>query len=96
MMASELEAALPPITNVGRQPVNYGHPPSARYGKLSEKIRRTAPSEFQCSVFCGGKKCKYDSANWHKEDMAINGIYSHWITNDILAMARPNTETIEK
>ncbi|XP_054721880.1 protein tyrosine phosphatase domain-containing protein 1-like [Uloborus diversus] len=95
-MASELEAALPPITAVGRQPVNYGHPPSARYGKLSEKIRRTAPGEFQCSVFCGGKKCKYDTASWHKEDMAINGIYSHWITNDILAMARPNTEAIEK
>ncbi|KAG8198529.1 hypothetical protein JTE90_026432 [Oedothorax gibbosus] len=95
-MASELEAALPPITTVGRQPVNYGHPPSARYGKLSEKIRRTAPGEFQCSVFCGGKRCKYDSATWHKEDMAVNGIYSHWITNDILAMARPNTEAIEK
>ncbi|XP_015928881.1 protein tyrosine phosphatase domain-containing protein 1 [Parasteatoda tepidariorum] len=95
-MASELEAALPPITTVGRQPVNYGHPPSARYGKLSEKIRRTAPGEFQCQVFCGGKRCKYDSATWHKEDMAVNGIYSHWITNDILAMARPNTEAIEK
>lgn len=30
-MASELESALPPITTVGRQPVNYGHPPSARF-----------------------------------------------------------------
>lgn len=49
-----------------------------RYGKLSEKIRRTAPGDFQCSVFCGGKKCKYDSSSWHKEDMAVNGIYSHW------------------
>ncbi len=24
--------------------------------------------------------------------MAVRGIYSHWITDDILAMARPSTE----
>lgn len=36
-MASELEAALPPITTVGRQPVNYGHPPSARYNNNISK-----------------------------------------------------------
>ena len=28
--------------------------------------------------------------------MAIPGIYSHWVTNDILAMSRPNTDTISK
>ena len=25
--------------------------------------------------------------------MAVEGIFSHWITDDILAMARPNTGT---
>ena len=28
--------------------------------------------------------------------MAIDGIYSHWITDDILAMARPNKAAMEK
>ena len=27
--------------------------------------------------------------------MALKGIYSHWITEDILAMARPNSAQIE-
>ncbi|XP_067133016.1 protein tyrosine phosphatase domain-containing protein 1-like [Centruroides vittatus] len=96
-MSSELETALPPVTTVGRHSVTYGQSPPARYSKLSEKFRQNAPSEFQCSVFCGGKKCKYESPkNWSHEDMTINGIYSHWVTDDILAMARPSTEVIEK
>ena len=28
--------------------------------------------------------------------MAIDGIYSHWITENILAMARPNTAAMKK
>ena len=53
---------------------------------------------MQCSVFCGGRRCKYEqgASSWKKDEMAINGIYSHWITNDILAMARPNTAAIQK
>ena len=41
-------------------------------------------------------RCKYESGTaWKKEDMALRGIYSHWITDDILAMARPNTPQIQ-
>ena len=48
-------------------------------------------------MFCGGRRCKYESANsWKKEDIAVPGIYSHWITDDILAMARPNTASMTK
>ena len=51
----------------------------------------------RCSVFCGGRRCKYESDTaWKKEDLAIEGIYSHWITDDILAMARPNPENMKK
>ena len=36
-------------------------------------------------MFCGGKKCKYEiSTGWKKEDQAVDGLYSHWITEDIL------------
>ena len=51
----------------------------AKYTKVGEHIRRNAPSEMLCSMFCGGKRCKYEAgpASWKPEDMAIDGIYSH-------------------
>lgn len=48
--------------------------------------------------FCGGKECKYE--NWKlwtgdksltQSKNAIDGLYSSWITPDILAMQRPST-----
>ena len=64
---------------------------------MGESFRRNAPKEMQCSMFCGGRRCKYEQgSSWKKEDMAIDGIYSHWITDDILAMARPNTAAMKK
>ena len=63
---------------------------------VGESLRHNTPNEMQCSMFCGGKRCKYESgASWKKEDMALKGIYSHWITENILAMARPNSAQIE-
>ncbi len=48
-------------------------------------------------MFCGGRRCKYESSNsWKKEDVAIEGLYSHWITEDLLAMARPNSDNMAK
>lgn len=48
-------------------------------------------------MFCGGRRCKYESPNgWKDEDLAIEGVYSHWITDDLLAMARPNATLIAK
>ena len=47
-------------------------------------------------MFCGGRRCKYEgSSAWKEKDMALQGIFSHWITEDLLAMARPNTAQIE-
>lgn len=46
---------------------------------------------------CGGKACKYENpARWSEQEQAIKGIYSSWITDHILAMARPSTELLEK
>lgn len=46
---------------------------------------------------CGGRACKYENpARWSDQEQAIKGLYSSWITDNILAMARPSTELIEK
>jgi hypothetical protein len=59
----------------------------AKYSKVGESLRYNTPSEMQCSMFCGGRRCKYESAaNWKPEDMAVNGLYSHWITDEIVIL----------
>ncbi|KAG8317615.1 Protein tyrosine phosphatase domain-containing protein 1 [Homalodisca vitripennis] len=71
--------------------------PSPQYNVLSDNLRRCAPSGLQCTMFCGGRNCKYETPeSWDSAHMAIRGIYSHWVTDDILAMARPCTEIINK
>ncbi|KAF6126706.1 protein tyrosine phosphatase domain containing 1 [Phyllostomus discolor] len=46
---------------------------------------------------CGGRSCKYENpARWSEQEQAIKGIYSSWVTDNILAMARPSTELLEK
>ncbi|XP_050693914.1 protein tyrosine phosphatase domain-containing protein 1-like [Eriocheir sinensis] len=68
----------------------------SNYSRLSEHLRQVTPTEIQCSVFCGGKTCKYDNPDyWPAEDTAIQGVYSHWVTDTILAMARPSTAVIQ-
>nr|XP_022301729.1 protein tyrosine phosphatase domain-containing protein 1-like isoform X2 [Crassostrea virginica] len=74
-----------------------GRNPSAKYTKFSEHARSLISGEKQCALFCGGKKCKYcTSDNWTLEQTAIEGLYSNWVTDNILAMARPSTKQIKK
>ncbi|XP_013406069.1 protein tyrosine phosphatase domain-containing protein 1 isoform X1 [Lingula anatina] len=71
--------------------------PKSKYGFFSNKIRGTISEEKMCSMFCGGQKCKYESDTFWKEDeMAITGLFSHWVTENILAMARPNSTNMQK
>ncbi|XP_051515762.1 protein tyrosine phosphatase domain-containing protein 1 [Myxocyprinus asiaticus] len=71
--------------------------PRAKYTMVGEVLRYVIPCHMQCSIGCGGQACKYeDPSHWSEDDQAINGIYSSWITDDLLAMARPSTEIIEK
>ncbi|XP_034939681.1 protein tyrosine phosphatase domain-containing protein 1-like [Chelonus insularis] len=70
---------------------------SANYNKLSENLRKLTPISVQCAFFCGGAKCKYENSKaWPPVHMAIQDIYSHWVTDDILAMARPHTTQLLK
>lgn len=65
------------------------------YSYLSDKLRRLSAGSLQCSLFCGGRGCKYESGRrWAGQDKALRGLFSHWVTPDILAMARPSTHLI--
>ncbi|XP_028848584.1 protein tyrosine phosphatase domain-containing protein 1 isoform X1 [Denticeps clupeoides] len=71
--------------------------PTARYTVVGETLRYVIPSHMQCSIGCGGRACKYeDPSRWSDDEQAIKGIYSSWVTENLLAMARPSTEIIEK
>uniref|UniRef100_A0A8C5R069 Protein tyrosine phosphatase domain-containing protein 1 n=2 Tax=Leptobrachium leishanense TaxID=445787 RepID=A0A8C5R069_9ANUR len=74
-----------------------GRRPTSKYTKVGERLRHVIPGHMQCSMTCGGRACKYENpSRWSDEDQAIKGLYSSWITDNILAMARPSTEIIEK
>lgn len=43
-------------------------PLTSHYNKISESLRRNAPPQLQCTVFCGGRRCKYESSTyWSSE-----------------------------
>ncbi|KAJ0171428.1 hypothetical protein K1T71_012978 [Dendrolimus kikuchii] len=67
-------------------------PPSALYSALGERLRTSTPIALQCALFCGGSRCQYEQPQ--QRVAAIQGLYSDWVTEDILAMARPSTATI--
>ncbi|KAM9364079.1 protein tyrosine phosphatase domain-containing protein 1 [Pholidichthys leucotaenia] len=71
--------------------------PTAKYTKMGETLRHVIPGHMQCSMACGGKACKYENpSRWSDKEQAIKGLFSSWITDNLLAMARPSTEIIEK
>ncbi|CAK1543590.1 unnamed protein product [Leptosia nina] len=67
-------------------------PPSAQYSAFGELVRTKTPAGLQCALFCGGSRCKYEQPL--QRSSAIQGLYSDWVTEDILAMARPSTTSI--
>jgi hypothetical protein len=50
--------------------------------------------------FCRGKKCKYENHEYWKEKHdthpALEGVYSNWITDEIVATARPSSSKISE
>ncbi|CAG9571006.1 unnamed protein product [Danaus chrysippus] len=67
-------------------------PPTALYNRFSEKMLSSTPPALQCALFCGGRRCQYERPENCKS--AIQGLYSDWVTDEILAMARPSTASI--
>uniref|UniRef100_A0A8C3WZ53 Protein tyrosine phosphatase domain-containing protein 1 n=1 Tax=Catagonus wagneri TaxID=51154 RepID=A0A8C3WZ53_9CETA len=71
--------------------------PAPKYTKVGERLRHVIPGHMACSMTCGGRACKYENAaRWSEREQAIKGVYSSWVTDSILAMARPSTELLEK
>ncbi|XP_052583810.1 protein tyrosine phosphatase domain-containing protein 1 isoform X1 [Peromyscus californicus insignis] len=71
--------------------------PTPKYTKVGERLRHVIPGHMACSMACGGRACKYENpARWSEQEQAIKGVYSSWVTDSILAMARPSSELLEK
>ncbi|XP_021104135.1 protein tyrosine phosphatase domain-containing protein 1 isoform X3 [Heterocephalus glaber] len=77
--------------------------PTPKYTKVGERLRHVIPGHMACSMACGGRACKYENpTRWSEQEQAIKGVYSSCsspicrITDNILAMARPSSELLQK
>ncbi|XP_069764916.1 protein tyrosine phosphatase domain-containing protein 1 isoform X2 [Narcine bancroftii] len=71
--------------------------PRPTYSPAREHLIKAVPPHLICSLVCGGKECRYEGpGDWSLQQQAIRGVFSAWVTEDILAMARPSTRLIEK
>jgi hypothetical protein len=71
-------------------------------------LRGRLQSPLVCQMFCGGASCKYEHEPWWSSpegrarlgrsatslDNAVPGVYSDWITESIVAMARPQQHLV--
>lgn len=49
------------------------------YNGLTHGVRRMVPAELACKMGCRGVRCKFDRSDcWEQDQMAIDGLYSHW------------------
>uniref|UniRef100_UPI00398F2734 protein tyrosine phosphatase domain-containing protein 1 n=1 Tax=Pristiophorus japonicus TaxID=55135 RepID=UPI00398F2734 len=71
--------------------------PVPSYSQARENLIKAVSPHLICSLMCGGKECRYEGPDgWTLQQQAIRGLFSAWVTDDILAMARPSTELIKK
>ncbi|XP_042191406.1 protein tyrosine phosphatase domain-containing protein 1 [Callorhinchus milii] len=69
--------------------------PRAVYSQARENLLRAVPPHLVCSLLCHGKECRYEGPQgWSPQQQAIRGVFSAWVTDDILAMARPTSLSI--
>ncbi|XP_072258088.1 protein tyrosine phosphatase domain-containing protein 1-like isoform X2 [Pyxicephalus adspersus] len=77
--------------------MSSGEEPRPSYSNTRERIVRVVPPHLICSLTCGGRECRYEGPEcWSVEQQAIPGLYSSWITDEILAMSRPSTRLIQE
>ncbi|XP_051890080.1 protein tyrosine phosphatase domain-containing protein 1 [Pristis pectinata] len=71
--------------------------PRPTYSPARENLIKAVPPHLICSLVCGGKECRYEGpGDWTLQQQAIRGVFSAWVTDNILAMARPSTHLIKK
>ncbi|KAF7258070.1 hypothetical protein EG68_04781 [Paragonimus skrjabini miyazakii] len=64
---------------------------------LKEKCLRVISRNQLCRLFCCGQRCKFCNPVKYLRgfEVAVQGLYSTWITENILAMSRPSTQIIK-
>ncbi|XP_047428236.1 protein tyrosine phosphatase domain-containing protein 1 [Mugil cephalus] len=71
--------------------------PSPSYSQARENLVKAIPPKLLCLLACGGKDCRYEGPEcWKLSQQVIRGLFSSWVTDDIIAMARPSNHLIEK
>ncbi|GMT25955.1 hypothetical protein PFISCL1PPCAC_17252, partial [Pristionchus fissidentatus] len=76
------------------------HRATPTYSIIRTNMLKLTPGDLKCRMYCSGKKCKYCNVMADSSTtQAIPGLYSTWVTRNILAMARPtpaHTNLIEE
>ncbi|KAG7217433.1 hypothetical protein INR49_021600 [Caranx melampygus] len=71
--------------------------PRPSYSQARENLVKAIPPRLLCLLACGGVDCRYEGPEcWKLNQQVIRGLFSSWVTDDIIAMARPSTHLIEK
>uniref|UniRef100_A0A8C6UJ53 Zgc:77752 n=1 Tax=Neogobius melanostomus TaxID=47308 RepID=A0A8C6UJ53_9GOBI len=71
--------------------------PRPSYSQARESLVRAIPPRLLCLLACGGVDCRYEGPDcWKDNQQAIRGLFSSWVTDDIIAMARPSRKLIER
>ncbi|KAM8861964.1 protein tyrosine phosphatase domain-containing protein 1 [Synchiropus picturatus] len=71
--------------------------PRPAYSQARENLVRAIPPRILCLLACGGVDCRYEGPEcWKSSQQVIRGLFSSWVTDDIIAMARPSKHLIEK
>ncbi|XP_077453620.1 protein tyrosine phosphatase domain-containing protein 1 isoform X2 [Stigmatopora argus] len=71
--------------------------PRPSYSQARENLVKAIPSKLLCLLACGGVDCRYEGPEcWKANQQVIRGIFSSWVTDDIVAMARPSKSLIDK
>ncbi|XP_041852248.1 protein tyrosine phosphatase domain-containing protein 1 [Melanotaenia boesemani] len=71
--------------------------PRPSYSQARENLVKAIPPKLLCLLACGGIDCRYEGPEcWKLNQQAIRGLFSSWVTEDIVAMARPSNNLIKK
>uniref|UniRef100_UPI0037E947E7 protein tyrosine phosphatase domain-containing protein 1 n=1 Tax=Semicossyphus pulcher TaxID=241346 RepID=UPI0037E947E7 len=71
--------------------------PRPSYSQARENLVKAIPPKLLCLLACGGLDCRYEGPEcWKLNQQVIRGVFSSWVTDDIIAMARPSNHLIEK
>ncbi|KAJ4937919.1 hypothetical protein JOQ06_002548 [Pogonophryne albipinna] len=71
--------------------------PQPSLSQARENLVNAFPPRLLCLLACGGIGCRYEGPEcWKLNQQVIRGIFSSWVTDDIIAMARPSSHLIKK